>query len=309
MHLRNSFYYAIKPLIPRPIQILLRRRLAVNKRKKYSAIWPIDEKAAMPPTDWKGWPGGKQFALVLQHDVDTQKGHDKCCDLMDLEEKLGVRSCFNIVPERYTVSQELLNEIKQRGFGIGVHGLKHDGKLFINYIDFLKKAERVNGYLHKWNTHGFSSPSMISRLEWMHHLDIDFSTSSFDTDPFEPQPVAVSTIFPFIVWDKSHEKRFVELPYTLPQDFTLFIILKERSIDIWKKKLDWIAQHGGMALVNVHPDYLNFQNNKKCPREEYPACFYIDFIDYIQKTHLDRFWNARPDELARHITSKRKDAV
>ena len=46
----------------------------------------------------------------------------------------------------------------------------------------------------------------------------------------------------------------MELPYTLPQDSTMFNVLQETSPDIWKKKLDWIAQRGGMVLVNVHPD-------------------------------------------------------
>ena len=34
----------------------------------------------------------------------------------------------------------------------------------------------------------------------------------------------------------------------------LFILMREKNIDIWKQKLDWIAKHGGMALVNTHPD-------------------------------------------------------
>jgi hypothetical protein len=30
------------------------------------------------------------------------------------------------------------------------------------------------------------------------------------------------------------------------------------TIDVWCKKLDWMVQNCGMALVNVHPDYLCF---------------------------------------------------
>ena len=54
------------------------------------------------------------------------------------------------------------------------------------------------------------------------------------------------------------QKGYVELPYTLPQDFLLFILLQEKNIDTWKKKLDWIVDHGGMALFIAHPDYMNF---------------------------------------------------
>lgn len=46
----------------------------------------------------------------------------------------------------------------------------------------------------------------------------------------------------------------MELPYTLAQDSTLFLILGEQGIDCWKEKVRWIADHGGMVLVNAHPD-------------------------------------------------------
>ena len=98
---------------------------------------------------------------------------------------------------------------------------------------------------------------MHHNLEWIHDLDIEYA-STFDTDPFEPQSDGVGTIFPFWVSGNSNQKGYVELPYTLPQDFTLFILMKEKNIDIWKQKLDWIAENGGMALVNTHPDYMNF---------------------------------------------------
>ncbi len=46
----------------------------MRMRKKYVDVWPIDPMAAKKPEGWKGWPEGKQFALVLTHDVDTQRG-------------------------------------------------------------------------------------------------------------------------------------------------------------------------------------------------------------------------------------------
>lgn len=263
----------------------------------------------MPPPGWIGWPDGKQFALVIQHDVDTQKGHDNCCRLMDVEERLGVCSCYNIVPERYTVSDELLKEIKKRGFGLGVHGLRHDGKLFLSYDGFRKRAAKINNYLHKWNVRGYSSPSMLSKLEWMHHLDIDYSTSTFDTDPFEPQQSPVNTIFPFIVNNTSGKKGFVELPYTLVQDFTLFVILQEKTLKYWETKLDWIATHGGMALFNTHPDYMNFGNDSRYKMEEYPVRFYTDFLRGIQETYKGRYWNARPEEVAAFFRATEEESL
>ena len=151
------------------------------------------------------------------------------------------------------VDVRLLDELKRRGFGIGVHGLKHDGKLFSSKKIFDERAPRINAYLKKWGTRGFTTPSMIRNHDWMHALDIDHCVSTFDTDPFEPQPDAVGTIFPFWVPNTSPSHGFVELPYTLPQDSTLFMILQEKTIDIWTQKLDWVAEKGGMVLLNTPP--------------------------------------------------------
>ena len=62
---------------------------------KYRKLWPIDEKACASPAGWCGWPDGKKFALVITHDVDTETGHNRCLDLMKLDENLGFCSSFN----------------------------------------------------------------------------------------------------------------------------------------------------------------------------------------------------------------------
>jgi len=294
----NRIYYYMRPIIPRSYQIALRRQIILRKRLKYSHVWPIDPSAGKPPEGWPGWPNKKKFALVLQHDVDTQKGHDKCYDLIALEESLGFRSLFSIVPERYTVSESLRNDILRKGFDIGVHGLKHDGKLFLSKKIFQKRAVHINNYLKEWHSVGFSSPSMHHNLDWMHLLKIKYSISTFDTDPFEPQPDSVGTIFPFWVQRSSERTGFVELPYTLPQDHGLFIIMKETTIDIWKQKLDWIAQKGGMALLNAHPDYMNFCG-KKLSIEEYPVKYYEEFLNYIKRNYAGQYWHALPKDIAR----------
>lgn len=237
------------------------------------------------------------------HDVDTQTGHDRCYKLMDLEEELGVRSIFYFVPERFRVSQQLLKDITSRGFEVGVHGLTHDGKLFLSYDIFRKQAVRINHYMHSWNVKAFSSPSMHHRLEWMHHLDMETCTSTFDTDPIEPQPDAIGTIFPFMVKNDPHKEGFIEMPYTLPQDFTLFIILNEKNIAIWKKKADWVVSKNGMLLFNSHPDYMDFTNGKTKRLEEYPVGFYRDFIGYVKSTYKGKYWAALPRDMAAYLKS------
>ncbi len=186
----------------------------------------------------------------------------------------------------------------ENGFEVGVHGLYHDGRLYETWNIFKNRSVRINYYLRAWNTVGFSSPSNHHNLEWIHELNIDYDCSTFDTDPFEPQADGVGTIFPFFVQGNSKQKGYVEMPYTLPQDFTLFVLMKERNIDIWKKKLDWIAESGGMALLNTHPDYMNFSASK-LRTEEYHAKYYVEFLEYIKANYRGLFWHVLPKEMAR----------
>jgi len=299
----RKLFYLLKPIIPRVFQIALRRQIVLRKRKRYRDVWPIDENAGRSPLGWKGWPDNKQFALVLTHDVDTKKGHQKCLRLMDLEIKLGFRSSFNFVPERYNVSRELRDQLSKQGFEVGLHGLKHDGKLYSSKREFQKRAVRINGCLNKWGSVGFRSPSMHHNLDWIHELNIEYDASTFDTDPFEPQSDGVGTIFPFKFENSSNSHGYIELPYTLAQDFTLFILMQETDIDIWKQKLDWIAVNGGMALLNVHPDYMNFSNTN-IGNEEYAADLYKKFLEHVNHRYQDRYWHALPREMATYIANQ-----
>ena len=267
--LLNKAYYTFKFLVPRRLQIQLRRYYVNRKRSQHAEIWPIDHNAGKPPEGWTGWPDGKKFALVLTHDVETAEGLDKCYQLAEIEERLGFRSSFNFVAGDYPVPAALRQHLTDRGFEIGVHGLHHDNNPFRSKSIFRKQSIEINRYLKEWGSVGFRSPSMYHDLELLHHLDIEYDASTFDTDPFEPQPDGMGTIFPFWVPSQDRQKGYVELPYTLPQDFLLFILMQEKNIDIWKKKLDWIVDHGGMALFITHPNYMNF--NKTSRYDEYPV--------------------------------------
>jgi glycosyltransferase involved in cell wall biosynthesis len=78
----------------------------------------------------------------------------------------------------------------------------------------------------------------------------------------------------------------------------MFFVRKEKSTTIWKKKLDWISRRGGMALVNVHPDYLGFKERKR-QIAEYPAVWYEEFLRHVQASYGGEIWNALPREVAR----------
>lgn len=292
-------FYLLKPIIPRRFQLFFRRKLIKAKLSGYQDVWPILNGSEKQPENWKGWPDNKKFALVITHDVEHKRGYDKVLQLMEIEKELGFVSSFNFVPERdYKVEKNLLDTLKQNGFEYGVHGLYHDGKLFSSRQEFLRRAKKINQYLKDWGAVGFRAPSMHHNLEWIGDLDIEYDLSTFDTDPFEPQPDGVGTIFPFWVPNNRHKNGgFVELPYTLPQDSTLFILMGEKSPEIWIKKTDWIAQNNGMVLINVHPDYIDFGDNSKT--EGFSINIYKDFLIYLKDDYKNQYWNTLPIQLAR----------
>lgn len=301
MSLTLNLYYRLKPYIPRRVQIGARRVRAAIKLRSHRDVWPIDEKRAVFPPNWKGWPDGKRFAFILTHDVETAHGQENCRHLIRLEKELGFRSSYNFVPERYEVSEGLRDFLSENGFEVGVHGLKHDGMYIKSGKIILERAEKINRYLAEWKSEGFRMPSTLNNLDLLHNLDIRYDSSTSDTDPFEPQKNPSGTIFPFWVPGRNGSDGFVEIPYTLPQDFTLYVILRQRSIDTWKRKLDWIASKGGMALLLVHPDYIDpgvGESARTTGFDKYPLRFYADFLQYVRDTYKGEYYHALPKELA-----------
>ena len=292
-------YYRFKPFVPGGIRLAFRRWRAQQRRRDFAAEWPIKQSTAARPAGWKDWPDGKKFALVLTHDVERTGGLEQSRALAEVERSRGFRSAFNFIPEGdYQVTPEFRQFLSGHGFEVGVHDLKHDGKLYWSREDFQRQARSINHYLREWKAVGFRSGFMHHNLDWLHDLDVLYDSSTFDTDPFEPQPDGVDTIFPF--WVSSPGRPgYVELPYTLAQDFTLFLLLQETTIDIWKQKLDWVAAHGGMAMIDVHPDYVDLDGPGR-PGVSYPVRYYAELLDYVREKYAGQFWPALPREVAEH---------
>ena len=305
MEKQRRFYYELKPYLPRALRMFLRRIHARRKRRSAGQVWPILPSAGEQPPGWPGWPGGKQFALLLTHDVEGPQGLASCRKLMKLEQDAGFVSSFHFIPEGgYNVSARFRQELAANGFEVGVHDLHHDGKLYRSRGEFIENAKRINGYLKEWNATGFRSGFMLHNLDWLHDLEIQYDGSTFDTDPFEPQPDGVGTIFPFWVKGSVPGSGYIEMPYTVPQDSTVFLVLQERSNEIWKQKIDWIVERGGMVLIPTHPDYICFEGDDPTPGQ-YPCSFYKDLLQYINNRYAGAFWHALPREVAAYAREHR----
>jgi hypothetical protein len=196
------------------------------------------------------WPNGHSWAFVLTHDVETEIGYRNLNLLGDVERELGLRSSWNLVPRRYDVDDAVVRGLVDDGFEVGVHGLYHDGRDLESRQTLLERLPEIREWGEQWGARGFRSPATHRRWDLMRLLEFDYDSSSPDTDPFEPQSGGCCTWLPFFNGD------LVELPITLPQDHTLFVILSEEDETKWIEKTEFLRGRGGMALLITHPDYM-----------------------------------------------------
>ena len=147
---------------------------------------------------------------------------------------------------------------------------------------FSKRVPFINEAIKKYNAVGFRSPMVHRNLRWQQKLNIEYDASCFDYDTFQPFPGGTGSIWPF------QAGKFIEMPYTLPQDHTMFYVLKVKDITIWKNKIEWILKNNGMVLLLTHPDYLNDKKNMK---------MYEELLDYLNQ--VPRAWRGLPMDLAR----------
>ena len=197
------------------------------------------------------WPDGATSCVVMTHDVEELAGRDFCSQLMDMDDSVGIKASFQIVPEgRYPVPDTFLDEIRARGFEINVHDLNHDGHLFADRDGFLRRAERINTYGRRYRALGFRSGALYRNQAWYGALDFSYDMSVPSVAHLDPQRGGCCTVMPYFIG------RMLELPVTTIQDYSLFHILNDYSIDVWKQQLEAIGDSHGLATFIVHPDYV-----------------------------------------------------
>jgi glycosyltransferase involved in cell wall biosynthesis len=257
-------YYLVRPILPRALQLNLRRAFSRVQGRSAFPAWPVEdtlhnlyqrlfglvaELAGQPVPFLELWPHGKSWALVLTHDVETDVGYRDIGRLRSLEHERGYCSSWNFVALRYRVGDELVGDLQDSGFEVGVHGLRHDGRDLGSKRLMAKRLPAMRRYARRWNAVGFRSPATQRAWELMPKLGFEYDSSYTDTDPYEPQPGGCCTYLPYL------NEGLVELPITLPQDHTLFAVLGHRDGDVWLRKARHIRERHGLVLVLTHPDY------------------------------------------------------
>jgi peptidoglycan/xylan/chitin deacetylase (PgdA/CDA1 family) len=294
-----QLYYRVKRVIPR--RWLLSARRVFMRRTGLPGFpgWPFDASvdrlvhfyalclltardSSSAAFRWF-WPHSRRAAVMLTHDVESAAGLRLAVDVADIEEARGFRSSFNVVVADYPLDMGIIRELECRGFEIGLHGLHHDRSLFSSRAEFERQLPRLREAAQRLGTVGFRSPATHRVVEWLPELPASYDGTMSHSDPYEPQPGGCCTLWPFRLGP------LVELPYTLPQDHTLFTLLRERSAQTWLTLLGEIEARYGLIHCLSHPDpgYLGVPDKR---------ALYVEFLDALAER--PRLWRALPRDIA-----------
>jgi hypothetical protein len=262
-----QMYYFLRPALP----VGVRRHLQKFHLRGWNELpfprWPVDcsvdslheelmllslraSGVTRIPFVWF-WPEGSSSCAIMTHDVESKEGKNFCRTLMDIDDSFGIKASFQIIPEgRYRVSHEFLESIRQRQFEVVVHDLNHDGHLYKSREQFLKRAAKINFYGKEYGAEGFRAGVLYRKQTWYDALKFSYDMSIPNVAHLDPQRGGCCTVMPYFLGD------ILEIPVTTVQDYTLFNVLNDYSIDLWKQQIEILmGKHGLMSFI-VHPDYL-----------------------------------------------------
>ncbi|MGA7300488.1 MAG: hypothetical protein WBX10_09280 [Candidatus Sulfotelmatobacter sp.] len=296
----KEIYYLLRPFMGVSVRRQFQRARLMGWRKVSFPHWPVDttvedlcERLLLISMKAKGlekipfvwfWPDGAQSCAVMTHDVETEKGRDFCSALMDLDDSFGIKASFQIVPEgRYEVSDTFIRVIRDRGFEVNLQDLNHDGNLFRKRSEFRRRAERINQYGARHAISGFRSAVLYRNLDWYDALQFSFDMSVPNVAHLDPQKGGCCTVMPYFFGNT------LEIPVTTTQDYMLFHLLNDYSLDLWKEQVDLIVARSGLASFIVHPDYVI---------EEKARNTYRQLLAFLRETgRQKKMWFALPSQI------------
>jgi hypothetical protein len=299
-HALKKIYYWLRPFTNRSMRSYIQRRWAANGQKRQFPKWPVDttvesicEKLLLLSLQASGvgripfiwfWPDGARGCVSMTHDVETVAGRDFCTQLMDIDDSYGIKASFQIVPEeRYPVTPEFLSRLRDRGFEVCVQDLNHDGRLFDEREEFLRRVSLINRYGREFGAKGYRSAVLYRKPDWYGDFEFSYDMSFGNAVPLDPQRGGCCTVMPYFIGD------ILEVPVTTIQDYTLFYVLNQHSIELWKEQVELILAKNGLASFIVHPDYIT---------EEKELAVYKDLLAMLaEMREREALWFALPGEI------------
>ena len=263
---RKSYYF-VRPLLPVKVRKHLQKAHLNGWDRLSFPHWPVDttvdtlferllilniraQGLERIPFIWF-WPDGASSCAVMTHDVETTLGRDFSSTLMDINDSFGIKASFQVVPEkRYEVPKSYLESLREREFEINVQDLNHDGRLYSDRETFMERVGKINQYGREYRADGFRAAVLYRQQDWYDQFEFAYDMSVPNVAHLDPQRGGCCTVMPYFVG------KLLELPVTMTQDYPLFHILNEYSLDLWKRQADLIMQKHGFMNFIVHPDYI-----------------------------------------------------
>ena len=151
-------------------------------------------------------------------------------------------------------------------------------------MSFCAVRQKINRHGRRFGALGFRSAVLYRNIDWYDALDFSYDMSVPNVAHLDPQRGGCCTVFPFF------NGNMVELPVTMAQDYSLFHILNDYSINLWKQQISLIRKKHGLIQMIVHPDYINGPAEHRV---------YADLLGYLSELR-DRgaTWIALPAEVA-----------
>jgi len=296
----RSAYYFLRPWMHVSVRKHVQKARLNGWRNQPFPHWPVDTTVedlseqlllrAMTahgvdrvPFVWF-WPNAARSCVVMTHDVEAERGQSFCSELMDIDDSFDVKASFQLVPEeRYQISAALVGEIRDRGFEVNIQDLNHDGHLFRDREEFLRRAQKINQYGESYGARGFRAAVLYRNEDWYDGLNFSYDMSVPNVAHLDPQWGGCCTVMPYFIGD------ILEIPLTTTQDYMLFHLLGGYSLDLWKAQIESIMQKNGLVSFIVHPDYVI---------EERARGVYRDLLGFLRDLGAkEKLWFALPGEV------------
>ena len=209
------------------------------------------------------WPEGKQYAVTLSHDIDT----DYCFRFPALLEKVraldeaaGMRSAWMIVTRLLAAGRRALDDLYAAGHEIGFHDARHDHRLpFLHPVRMAERIAEATALIDAYGTTGFRSPSYLRSPALYQALDgiLQYDMSMHDVIEGFCRPrrrhEGCSTCLPFFVEGTD----VLEIPTTVPEDWYFDSQGCADPQSVLRNQLRSVVsikQRGGVAGILTHPE-------------------------------------------------------
>jgi hypothetical protein len=296
----RKLYYALRPMLPVHLRRRMQRVWLRGWNRRPFPRWPVDQSVdqvfeALMGIRLKGlgetripfiwfWPDARSSCAIMTHDVETAAGLRFCSELMDINDRYQIKSSFQLIPDaRYVVGGNDLSLLRERGFEVNVHDLKHDGHLFDNRRNFQESAAQINRFGVLFGSKGFRSAVLYRNQDWYDALSFSYDMSVPNVAHLDPQAGGCCTVMPYFIGN------VLELPVTATQDYSLFHVLGTYSLDLWREQISCIMQRHGLISFIVHPDYLETDAARTA---------YTELLSHLSKLRAEAgIWIPLPGEV------------